>query len=1054
MSNPGIITRFIRSTFGFRKTTLTLFVVLTYLSCFVIVAYYDYIALSPPTIEPEILKNSWSDLQVISFSFHPYDSHANDDVHDYILSRVEHLASLKNYIEVSPVLNSTKFFNQKDVFNANNPANRIIYFEGNNILVKITGKDPLKEGLLISAHYDSVPTAYGTTDDGMGIASMLGILDYFSQPDVKQPERTLIFNFNNQEEFGLLGASLFFEHEYSKLVKYFINLEGTGAGGKSILFRSTDFGILSYYKNAPKPFANSLFQEGFQNGFIRSETDYKVYKENGLRGVDIAFFKPRSLYHTNRDSIKGTTKGSLWHMESNALEMAKSIVYSTKEINDDLSNSIFFDILGLIFIKFSINQLYLLNLILIVVIPTIIIIFLIIVLKRGTWFIEINKGWFRLPISIIISTIVIITSAKFYYINDPLLLSNDYISPLLSLISLFIISNFIILNFQSWFRPIQDQKLVIMLELNFIMWLLLVWSTYEIHFTDNVATYGITIVYILLSTSTIFGLLTMAFKRKPKYEPIKNIRNYGSTSNSNSNSGSRQSPRESVSRGNNDEERLIDNDEVSTVGNSSPRSGTSSNGEEQQQQQQHGGGRSSISKSKHQVTTESSPLLHDQIDEQVLNSEQYRGADEDARIIVVEEESEETFKQKLKHAALKSFSYDWSIQYLIFVPISVFVVFEYGELLLQGLNQTVQESSKMGETCIYILILITISLGSPLLPFIHKLNTGITIFFILILIFSSSFSIFEKPFSYNNPLKLRFLQKIDISNYNDNDYFPSVVNLYGKKGFIESILQDLPSLKTPNSDDEFSVKNVNCTDKYDGSELCVYDGIRPYLFDGSYKDNKFNESIKIEIIKNTNNDLNDGSKYIPFESEFKIFVKDNRNCVLNFNTTKYDNSKIGEYKSPVKIVTVFNDNIKEGEEDGNLIDMEEFKAQIPSGYYKDPKTGNEYFKVVKGIDEFQINKLDWSKEYYHIGINWMFSWEDEDDEDDDKDLINFDPLKETKLGINVQCFWGEYDQDVTIDGDKKRKVEALDELLVYSPDYITYSNLAKGLVEIDTYFEL
>lgn len=1047
MSNPGIITRFIRSTFGFRKTTLTLFVVLTYLSCVVIVAYYDYIALSPPTVEPTILKNSWSDLQVISFSFHPYDSHANDDVHDYILGRVENLASLKDYIEVSPVLNSTKFFNQKDVFNASSPANRIIYFEGNNILVKITGKDPLKEGLLISAHYDSVPTAYGTTDDGMGIASMLGILDYFSQPDVKQPERTLIFNFNNQEEFGLLGASLFFEHEYSKLVKYFINLEGTGAGGKSILFRSTDFGILSYYKNAPKPFANSLFQEGFQNGLIRSETDYKVYKENGLRGVDIAFFKPRSLYHTNRDSIKGTTKGSLWHIESNALEMAKSIVYSTKEINDNLSNSIFFDILGLFFIKFSINQLYLLNLVLIVVIPTIIIILLIIVLKRGTWFVEINKGWFRLPVSIILSTIVIITAARFYYINDPLLLSNDYISPLLSLTSLFIISNFIILNFQSWFRPIQDQKLVIMLELNFLTWLLLVWSTYEIHFSENVATYGITIVYTLLSTSTIFGLLTMAFKRKPIYEPVKNIRNYGSTSNSGSN---RQSPRESVSRGsrgNDDEERLIDNDEGSTVGNSSPRSGTSSN-----EQHDEGGARSSISKSKHQVTTESSPLLNDHIDEQVLNSDQYRGADDDARIIVVEEESEETFKQKLKHAALRSFSYDWSIQYLIFVPISIFIVIEYGELLLQGLNQTVQESSKMGETCIYILILITISLGSPLLPFIHKLNTGITIFFVLILIFSSSFSIFEKPFSYNNPLKLRFLQKIDISNDNSGDDFPSVVNLYGRKGFIQSILQDLPSLKNPDSQHENPV-NVTCTDKNDGSELCVYDGIRPYLFDGSYEDNKFNESIRIEIIKNTNNDLNDGGKFVPFESEFKIFVKDNRNCVLNFNTTKYDSSKIGEYKSPVKIVTVFNDDTKASAGEDNLIDMKEFRAQIPSGYYKDPKTGNEYFKVVKGIDEFQINKLDWSKEYYHIGINWLFSWEDEDDEDDE-DQINFDPLKESKLGVNVQCFWGEYDQDVTIDGDKKRKVEALDELLVYSPDYITYSNLAKGLVEIDTYFEL
>ena len=48
------------------------------------------------------------------------------------------------------------------------------------------------------------------------------------------------------------------------------------------------------------PYATSIFQQGFNNHVIHSETDYKVYKEAGLRGLDLAFYKPRDKYHTGR----------------------------------------------------------------------------------------------------------------------------------------------------------------------------------------------------------------------------------------------------------------------------------------------------------------------------------------------------------------------------------------------------------------------------------------------------------------------------------------------------------------------------------------------------------------------------------------------------------------------------------------------------------------------------------------------------------------------------------------------------------------------------------
>ena len=80
-----------------------------------------------------------------------------------------------------------------------------VYFEGTNLLLKIDGTDDKEdpEAILFSAHYDSVSTAPGATDDGMGVTTLLQLAEYFASNRMR---RTAIFNINNGEEDWLNGA--------------------------------------------------------------------------------------------------------------------------------------------------------------------------------------------------------------------------------------------------------------------------------------------------------------------------------------------------------------------------------------------------------------------------------------------------------------------------------------------------------------------------------------------------------------------------------------------------------------------------------------------------------------------------------------------------------------------------------------------------------------------------------------------------------------------------------------------------------------------------------
>ncbi|KAG0281633.1 hypothetical protein BGZ96_001063 [Linnemannia gamsii] len=192
------------------------------------------------------------------------------------------------------------------------------------VRVEIDVDQESQSALLVSAHFDSVSTSYGATDNGGGVAVALALIRHFIHHPV---EHTLIFNVNNAEEDGLLGAAVFMGapsnsttetgqgHPWKKHVKAFINLEGAGSGGPSLLFRASNSDIVRQYAgNAPFPHASVFSNDIFQLGLINSDTDYTIYTQHDIPGLDIAFYQRRSMYHSATDYLPIQ---SLHHMGSN-----------------------------------------------------------------------------------------------------------------------------------------------------------------------------------------------------------------------------------------------------------------------------------------------------------------------------------------------------------------------------------------------------------------------------------------------------------------------------------------------------------------------------------------------------------------------------------------------------------------------------------------------------------------------------------------------------------------------------------------------------------------
>ena len=201
----------------------TIVVAVLYVSIFTAVLLTD----KPPAVPNDTgsfnISEAWLDLRQVLFSFshsnvsdvsqiasrpHPYNSHTNDHVRAYVLSRLYAIADKHTPDHGLPYMHVWDDRTINITFSPiwTTTEHTAVYFESTNILVKVEGTDARyseQGAVLFSAHYDSAPAAPGVTDNGIGVVTLLQMVDFLAG---KRPRRTAVFNFNNGEEDGMYGA--------------------------------------------------------------------------------------------------------------------------------------------------------------------------------------------------------------------------------------------------------------------------------------------------------------------------------------------------------------------------------------------------------------------------------------------------------------------------------------------------------------------------------------------------------------------------------------------------------------------------------------------------------------------------------------------------------------------------------------------------------------------------------------------------------------------------------------------------------------------------------
>lgn len=374
-----------------------------------------------------------------------------------------------------------------------------------------------KQGILVNAHYDSVSTGYGATDDGCGVVTVLQLISYFT---INKPRRGIIFLLNNGEEDGLYGAHAFSQHPWSQFVSSFLNLEGAGAGGRATLFRSTDADITSSYAASPHPFGTVLSADGFKRGFVKSGTDYSVFIDDlDLRGLDVAFMEPRSRYHTDQDAARDTSRDSLWHMLSTALATTHELVeHEWEPLSATHSDAgVWFDLFGATFAVLTLYSFSALSITLLVVGPILVGVLVLLLARNDKWYPFLPRsidehtirlrGLFRLPIALIISSLALIGLDYLMESQNSLVVYRSPYVVWTTFLGAFVLISWSILRLADHIRPTVLSRWYAALWIYILSWAALVAATNSAMTTAFGSGYFVLVYHLSAFTALTIGTL-------------------------------------------------------------------------------------------------------------------------------------------------------------------------------------------------------------------------------------------------------------------------------------------------------------------------------------------------------------------------------------------------------------------------------------------------------------------------------------------------------------------------------------------------------------------
>jgi Peptidase family M28 len=251
-----------------------------------------------------------NELKPMAAAPHPLGSVEHDRVRDYLVGRLRALAVDPQVQTTSVVRADAKWYG------------RAIGATVSNVLARLPGTSSTRP-LMLVAHYDSVPSGPGASDDGSGTVTLLETLRALKAGPPLRNDVILLFT--DGEEAGLLGAQAFVnEHPWAHEPGVVLNFEARGACGPSTLFETSagnGWLIGELARAAPYPVASSLFYEAYKH--LPNDTDLTVFKRAGLAGLNFAYCGCFPRYHTMGDSVANLDPRSLQHDGSYALALAR-----------------------------------------------------------------------------------------------------------------------------------------------------------------------------------------------------------------------------------------------------------------------------------------------------------------------------------------------------------------------------------------------------------------------------------------------------------------------------------------------------------------------------------------------------------------------------------------------------------------------------------------------------------------------------------------------------------------------------------------------------------
>ena len=813
---------------------------------------------SPRPVKGIDLDEAWLDLQQLTGSFHPYNSRANDEVHDWLHKRLigiihDNTKASGNKSNIAHIFDDdTANLTFSSAGSTSTPGSGVsVYFESKNIIAYIPGKkdDPQewwntstgspreRNGLLVNAHYDSVSTGYGATDDGMGVITLIQLLKYYTTSG-NQPDHAIVLLFNDGEEDFLNGARVFSQHPMAKLVSSFLNLEGAGAGGRAAMFRSTDAEITRAYAHSPHPWGIVTMGDGFNRGLVRSQTDYVVFNGIlGFRGLDVAFMKPRARYHTDQDDTRHTTKASLWHMLSASLATTQQLSSHPLKTNLDPENNpgyqgVWFDIFGEKLVVFRIHTLFALSVTLLVAGPIILGIALILLwasdkmylfsgvrkyhiidgdekIPLGGW-----RGFFRFPIILPVSCAAPVALAYLLFKENEFIVHSSEWSVWSMMVSSFFIVAWFFCRMADYGRPSALTRAYGLGWIWVAWWVFLAFATAaeeRLHLGSGYA------VLIFAASSWLATLLSylelFSLQKKEAYCDTKLDEDIAAGQAEASHAPHRPGRSSGTEDADGDEDEPTERSGLLSSGGSAFRK---------------------------------------------YKTQDSQGEDDDKAADASDQYVEQEW-------AKSQWTWLWVLQFLVFVPINLVIFGQLAFTLIDGLGQTGADGSSL--FLVYVLMAVsTIVLFTPLVPFIHRFTWPIPMFLLLVLIGTVVYNLIAFPFSENNRLKLFFQQELDLDTGNNN------VTIIGPPEFAWSAISSLPSAK------EASV-NWTRADDYSTRRKYFFAGLPPNI-DGaetlSSSKKPYKHWLDFNVTQTSNN--SDSVK-----ARFQVQGKNTRACKLVFN---------------------------------------------------------------------------------------------------------------------------------------------------------------------------